>query len=88
MVNILKVIKYSNMTSEEQLNYKIDDDDLKKTNAYLEDKIKEKTQELEEKIEELEKFNRLAIGREINMIDLKEENRELKKQLEKYIDNN
>jgi len=76
------------MTSEEQLNYKIDDDDLKKTNAYLEDKIKEKTQELEEKIEELEKFNRLAIGREINMIDLKEENRELKKQLEKYIDNN
>jgi C4-dicarboxylate-specific signal transduction histidine kinase len=53
----------------------------------LDIQVKEKTQALEEKIEELEKFNKLAIGRELKMIDLKEENKELKKELKKYIDN-
>jgi methyl-accepting chemotaxis protein len=46
--------------------------------------IKERTKELQEKIVELERFNRLAVGRELKMIELKEEIERLKKELEKY----
>lgn len=45
--------------------------------------IKEKEKELREKVEELEVFNKLAVGRELKMIKLKEEIKELKAQLEK-----
>lgn len=69
--------------NEEKLN----NDNLKKAYSVLETKVKEKTRALEEKIEELEKINSLAIGRELKMIDLKEENKELKSKLEKYINN-
>lgn len=66
---------------------KLNNDNLKKAYSVLETKVKEKTRALEEKIEELEKINSLAIGRELKMIDLKEENKELKSKLEKYINN-
>ena len=44
--------------------------------------IKERTKEIQERMEELEKFHRLAVGRELKMIELKEEIKELKKELE------
>ncbi len=40
--------------------------------------IKEKAKELEKKVEELEKFRKVAVGRELKMIELKEEVRNLK----------
>ncbi len=40
--------------------------------------------ELEDKIDELEKWQRLTVGRELRMTDLKEELEELKKRLGKY----
>ncbi|MDI6592030.1 MAG: HAMP domain-containing protein [Patescibacteria group bacterium] len=43
--------------------------------------IKERTKELRKKIEELEKFQRLAVGRELKMIELKEEIKKLKEEL-------
>lgn len=46
--------------------------------------IKKKEEDLQEKIEELEKFNKLAVGRESKMAELKEEIEKLKKELEKY----
>jgi ammonium transporter, Amt family len=61
--------------------------ELQELTKSLDIQVKEKTQALEEKIEELEKFNNLAIGREIKMIDLKEENKELKAKLKNYTDN-
>ncbi len=49
----------------------------------LEEKVKERTKELQEKIEEMEKFQKLTVGREIVMIELKEEIKRLKEELEK-----
>ncbi|MDI6592133.1 MAG: hypothetical protein QME61_04390, partial [Patescibacteria group bacterium] len=46
--------------------------------------IKERTKELRKKIEELERFQKLAVGRELKMIELKEEIERLKGELEKY----
>jgi hypothetical protein len=57
----------------------------------LEEKVKERTKELQEKtielqkrVVELEEFHKLTVGREIKMIELKEEIERLKKELEKY----
>jgi hypothetical protein len=48
----------------------------------LEAKVKERTKELHKKIEELESFKRVAVGRELKMIELKKEIERLKKELE------
>lgn len=44
----------------------------------LEGKVGERTQELREKLKELERFRELTIGRELKMIELKEEIEKLK----------
>ena len=41
-----------------------------------------------QKIEELEKFNKMTIDRELKMIELKKENKELRNKLEKIKDKN
>jgi Amt family ammonium transporter len=65
--------------------------ELEELNKALEEKVKERTKELQEKtielqkrVAELEEFHRLAVGRELKMIELKEEIKRLKKELEKY----
>lgn len=45
----------------------------------LEEKIKERTKELQERVEELEKFHKLTVGRELKMIELKKKIKELEK---------
>jgi len=52
--------------------------ELKKLNDKLEQRVKERTIELEKKNEELERMNRLFVGRELRMVELKERIRELK----------
>jgi len=47
--------------------------------AILEDRVKERTAELEEKIAEIERMNRLFVGRELRMKELKEIIKELEK---------
>jgi sensor domain CHASE-containing protein len=52
---------------------------LKESQKDLENKVKERTKELEEKNKELEKFNKLAIGRELKMVELKKMIKKLEK---------
>jgi hypothetical protein len=58
--------------------------ELKELVERQEEIIKERTKELQEKIIELEKMNKLMIGRELKMVELKKEIEGLKKELEKY----
>ena len=58
--------------------------ELKDYQRNLEEQVKERTKKLEEKIEELERINRLTVGRELKMIELKKEIERLKEELEKY----
>lgn len=53
-------------------------DKLKSNEKTLEDKLIEKTQELSSKIKDLENINKLMMGRELRMADLKDENKKLK----------
>jgi len=59
---------------------------LKKAHDELENRVKERTAELEkaqeelqQKLQELERFSNIAVGRELRMIELKKEIKELKK---------
>jgi len=61
----------------------VDISSLKELQYEMETKVEERTKELQGKIEEMEKFQKLAVGRELKMIGLKEEIRELKEELEK-----
>lgn len=45
----------------------------------LEDTVKERTEELAERVSELESMNKLMVGRELKMIELKDEIEKLKK---------
>ena len=49
--------------------------------AGLEEKIKERTKEIQERMAELERFQRLAVGRELRMVELKEEIKKIKKEI-------
>jgi transcriptional regulator with PAS, ATPase and Fis domain len=49
-----------------------------------EKEVEESNLKLQEKIEEMEKINKLTIGRELKMVELKEEIEKLKEELEKY----
>lgn len=52
--------------------------------AKMEEKIKERTEELRERIRELEIFTKGAVERELKMIELKEEIKRLKEELQKH----
>jgi len=58
--------------------------ELEELNKGLEGKIQERTKELQNRVTELEKFHRLTMGRENRMIELKEEIRNLKEEIERY----
>ena len=57
--------------------------ELKKLQKDLEKKVEERTKQLKEKIDEMERFNRLAVGREIKMVELKQEIENLRNQFGK-----
>jgi len=55
--------------------------DFKKLQQSLEERVRERTKDLQEKIEELEKTNKLMIGRELRMMELKEKIKKLEEEL-------
>jgi PAS domain S-box-containing protein len=55
------------------------DDALQRLTGELEQRVRERTAELEEKNAELERTNRLFVGRELRMIELKQRIKELEK---------
>ena len=57
--------------------------ELEDIKANLELRVHEKTMELQKRLDELEKFRRLTMGRELRMIELKEEIASLKMKSEK-----
>ncbi len=57
------------------------DEELKKHREHLEELVKERTLELNQKNEELEKFNKLFVGRELRMMELKKRIEELEKKI-------
>ena len=66
-----------------EIKVKVRTSELTELAQSLEKKVKERTEELQGKVVELERFNRLAIGRELKMIELKKEIEKLKgKQIE------
>jgi nitrate/nitrite-specific signal transduction histidine kinase len=50
---------------------------LNRLNEELEERVRERTAELEEKNRELERLNRLFVGRELKLIELKKRIKEL-----------
>jgi len=57
---------------------------LEESKFLLETKVEERTGELKSKVEELEKFHKVAVGRELKMVELKEEIKRLNEELEKF----
>lgn len=54
--------------------------ELNELNKTLEEKVKERTAELQERINELNRFFKLMVGRELRMVELKEEINRLKEE--------
>ncbi len=58
-------------------------EDLAREKKHLEEKVKERTGELQERVDELERLHKLIVGREIKMLELKQEIKKLNDQLGK-----
>lgn len=59
--------------------------ELQELNRHLEQEVAHRTQELQKKLLELERFNNVAVGRELKMVELKEEIAKLHAQLNQSI---
>ena len=68
-------------TSQDITEHKLVEEELRKHREHLEELVKERTAEVNQKNEELEKFNKFFVGRELKMIELKKKIAELEKKI-------
>ncbi|MFZ3383859.1 MAG: PAS domain-containing protein, partial [Candidatus Methanoperedens sp.] len=68
-------------TSQDITEHKIAEEELLKHREHLEELVKERTAQVNQKNEELEKFNKFFVGRELKMIELKKKVAELEKKV-------
>ena len=54
--------------------------ELSELNKTLEEKVRERTKELRERVDELNKWFKLTVGRELKIIELKQEIEKLRKE--------
>ena len=57
--------------------------ELIELNESLEQRVEERTQEMQKRVDELNRFYKLTVGRELKMVELKKEIKELEEQLKK-----
>ena len=62
-------------------NFKLMAKNLKNNRENLENQVWERTKDLNNKIKELERFKELTVGRELKMIEIKKQIKELKTKL-------
>ena len=67
-----------NKREQTEKELKIKSKELEKNKEQLEEKVEERTKELKEKVEKLEKYKKVTVGRELKMIELKNEVQALK----------
>jgi PAS domain S-box-containing protein len=72
------------VSSRDITDNKLAEEELKKHREHLEDLVKIRTEELEEKNKELERFNNLFIGREFRIKELRDKVKMLEEKLSKY----
>jgi len=72
------------VSSRDITDNKLAEEELKKHREHLEDLVKLRTEELEEKNKELERFNNLFIGREFRIKELRDKVKILEERLSKY----
>jgi len=63
-------------------------DQLRELNRTLEVKVKQRTKELQERVDELNRWYKLTVGRELRMVELKKEIKKLKERKEEKEKNN
>lgn len=71
------IVSFVDITGRKQA-----EEELRKLNEELEQRVKDRTVELEQKNLELERMNRLFVGRELRMVELKERIKELEEKSE------
>ena len=74
--NILTVAQILDITE-----FKQTEDELKKYREHLEELVEKRTADLEEKNEELERYNKIFVGREFRIKELKDKVKELEKKM-------
>jgi chromosome segregation ATPase len=82
----LKEIKKELETAKSVLEIKVKarTRELEELAQDLERQVEERTKELQKKAEELEKMVKSMVGRELKMVGLKKENKELREKIAKY----
>jgi nitrate/nitrite-specific signal transduction histidine kinase len=74
-------VKSNDEIGDLALNFKLMAKSLKNNQENLENQVAERTKELNNKIKELERFKELTVGRELKMIEIKKQMKELKTKL-------